>query len=98
MAMTGYYKTLIRPRTHRPLSMLKYDPVGTSIHMSLNTPLHTIGLGRVTATGSASWQEERMKSEGSGGGRGAIREEERTKADETINSAQESSLPGAETW
>ena len=29
MAMTGYYKTLIRPRTHRPLSMLKYDPVGT---------------------------------------------------------------------
>lgn len=32
MAMTGYYKTLIRPRTHRPLSMLKYDPVG------MNTP------------------------------------------------------------
>jgi hypothetical protein len=30
MALTGYYKTLIRPRTHRPLSMLKYDPVGTS--------------------------------------------------------------------
>jgi hypothetical protein len=29
MAMTGYYKTLMRPRTHRPLSMLKYDPVGT---------------------------------------------------------------------
>ncbi|RKF55447.1 hypothetical protein GcM3_201002 [Golovinomyces cichoracearum] len=27
MAMTGYYKTLVRPRTHRPLSMLKYDPV-----------------------------------------------------------------------
>ncbi|KAF1980731.1 39S ribosomal protein-like protein L33 [Aulographum hederae CBS 113979] len=27
MAMTGYYKTLTRPRTHRPLSMLKYDPV-----------------------------------------------------------------------
>ncbi|KAJ5105778.1 hypothetical protein NUU61_003125 [Penicillium alfredii] len=27
MAMTGYYRTLIRPRTHRPLSMLKYDPV-----------------------------------------------------------------------
>ncbi|KFZ11889.1 hypothetical protein V501_04519 [Pseudogymnoascus sp. VKM F-4519 (FW-2642)] len=27
MAMTGYYKTLIRPRVHRPLSMLKYDPV-----------------------------------------------------------------------
>ncbi|KIV91952.1 ribosomal protein L33 [Exophiala mesophila] len=27
MAMTGYYRTLIRPRTSRPLSMLKYDPV-----------------------------------------------------------------------
>lgn len=30
MAMTGYYKTLVRPRQHHPLSMLKYDPVGTS--------------------------------------------------------------------
>ncbi|KAH9810746.1 39S ribosomal protein-like protein L33 [Teratosphaeria destructans] len=30
--MTGYYKTFSRPRTHRPLSMLKYDPVGTSCH------------------------------------------------------------------
>ncbi|KAI4736115.1 hypothetical protein E4T50_13383 [Aureobasidium sp. EXF-12298] len=29
MALTGYYKTLVRPRQHRPLSMLKYDPVGT---------------------------------------------------------------------
>ena len=27
--MTGYYRTLVRPRQHRPLSMLKYDPVGT---------------------------------------------------------------------
>ncbi|KAJ5825886.1 hypothetical protein N7474_003024 [Penicillium riverlandense] len=27
MAMTGYYRTMIRPRVHRPLSMLKYDPV-----------------------------------------------------------------------
>lgn len=32
MAMTGYYKTLVRPRQHRPLSMLKYDPVGKSRH------------------------------------------------------------------
>lgn len=31
MAMTGYFKTFVRPRTHRPLSMLKYDPVGTSL-------------------------------------------------------------------
>jgi large subunit ribosomal protein L33 len=30
MALTGYYKTMVRPRTHRPLSMLKYDPVGES--------------------------------------------------------------------
>ena len=28
MAMTGYYRTMIRPRTSRPLSMMKYDPVG----------------------------------------------------------------------
>ncbi|PSN75108.1 hypothetical protein BS50DRAFT_540913 [Corynespora cassiicola Philippines] len=27
MAMTGYYRTLQRPRAHRPLSMLKYDPI-----------------------------------------------------------------------
>jgi large subunit ribosomal protein L33 len=27
MAMTGYYRTLRRPRASRPLSMLKYDPV-----------------------------------------------------------------------
>jgi len=27
MAMTGYFKTLVRPRAHRPLSMIKYDPV-----------------------------------------------------------------------
>jgi hypothetical protein len=29
MAMTGFYRTMRRPRTSRPLSMLKYDPVGT---------------------------------------------------------------------
>ncbi|KZF21026.1 hypothetical protein L228DRAFT_248775 [Xylona heveae TC161] len=27
MAKTGYYLTLRRARQHRPLSMLKYDPV-----------------------------------------------------------------------
>ncbi|KAF1823829.1 uncharacterized protein K489DRAFT_409629 [Dissoconium aciculare CBS 342.82] len=27
MAMTGYYKTYLRPRLARPMSMLKYDPV-----------------------------------------------------------------------
>jgi large subunit ribosomal protein L33 len=25
--MTGYFRTMIRPRTSRPLSMMKYDPV-----------------------------------------------------------------------
>jgi hypothetical protein len=29
MAMTGYYRTMQRPRVHQPLSMLKYDPIGT---------------------------------------------------------------------
>jgi large subunit ribosomal protein L33 len=28
MALTGFFMTFRRPRTHRPLSMLKYDPVG----------------------------------------------------------------------
>ncbi|KAF2227581.1 hypothetical protein BDZ85DRAFT_254538 [Elsinoe ampelina] len=27
MAATGFYYTFVRPRVHRPLSMLKYDPV-----------------------------------------------------------------------
>ncbi|CAZ83360.1 unnamed protein product [Tuber melanosporum] len=27
MAMTGYFKSFVRPRTHKPLSMIKYDPV-----------------------------------------------------------------------
>jgi len=27
MAMTGFFRTYSRPRTSRPLSMLKYDPV-----------------------------------------------------------------------
>ncbi|KAI0009397.1 50S ribosomal protein L33 [Xylariaceae sp. FL0662B] len=30
MAMTGFFYTFTRPRTARPMSMLKYDPVGTS--------------------------------------------------------------------
>ncbi|KAK7509228.1 hypothetical protein IWX49DRAFT_591872 [Phyllosticta citricarpa] len=27
MAMTGFYRTFVRPRTKRPLSFIKYDPV-----------------------------------------------------------------------
>ena len=33
MALTGYYRTFRRPRVHKPLSMLKYDPVGTCGHL-----------------------------------------------------------------
>ena len=33
MALTGYYRTMVRPRKSRPLSMLKYDPVGTYHHL-----------------------------------------------------------------
>ncbi|KAL2161973.1 hypothetical protein VTH06DRAFT_7758 [Thermothelomyces fergusii] len=29
MAMTGYFYTLTRPRTALPMSMIKYDPIGT---------------------------------------------------------------------
>ncbi|KAI1102884.1 50S ribosomal protein L33 [Jackrogersella minutella] len=31
MAMTGFFYSCTRPRTSRPMSMLKYDPVGTSL-------------------------------------------------------------------
>ena len=41
MAMTGYYKTFTRPRQHRPLSMLKYDPVGTPSHNNPNSQTGT---------------------------------------------------------
>lgn len=30
MAMTGFFYTFTRPRTAHPMSMLKYDPIGTS--------------------------------------------------------------------
>ncbi|KAI0443485.1 hypothetical protein F4803DRAFT_514921, partial [Xylaria telfairii] len=30
MAMTGFFYQYARPRTARPMSMLKYDPVGMS--------------------------------------------------------------------
>ncbi|KAI7340919.1 hypothetical protein KC340_g10 [Hortaea werneckii] len=39
MAMTGYYKTFSRPRQHRPLSMLKYDPVETR-RLQIDSALH----------------------------------------------------------
>lgn len=50
MAMTGYYRTLRRPRTSRPLSMLKYDPVGT-----LN-PVEQIGAKAVIDLGTVRRQ------------------------------------------
>ena len=49
MAMTGYYRTLMRPRAHRPLSMLKYDPIGTfSLATLWMQPMDTIGGGAVS--------------------------------------------------
>ncbi|TVY83667.1 hypothetical protein LSUE1_G002885 [Lachnellula suecica] len=55
MALTGYYKTLMRPRTHRPLSMLKYDPValgwrrveGEGEEASLVLMASRAGVGRI---------------------------------------------------
>ena len=49
MAMTGYYRTLMRPRAHRPLSMLKYDPIGMfSLATLWMQPMDTIGGGVVS--------------------------------------------------
>ncbi|KAK8085070.1 hypothetical protein PG997_006341 [Apiospora hydei] len=33
MAMTGFFYSFTRPRVARPMSMLKYDPIGT-VHPS----------------------------------------------------------------
>ncbi|KAI1260191.1 hypothetical protein F5Y18DRAFT_262971 [Xylariaceae sp. FL1019] len=35
MAMTGFFYQYARPRTARPMSMLKYDPVGTSARLPI---------------------------------------------------------------
>jgi hypothetical protein len=57
MAMTGYYRTMQRPRAHQPLSMLKYDPIGTNTNLrSLpyrthhRTFPHTFCLHKYTST------------------------------------------------
>lgn len=66
MALTGYYKTLVRPRLHRPLSMLKYDPVGTlqtyipSLELAIDwddriEPLLVWVLGEVRLEDEFSW-------------------------------------------
>jgi hypothetical protein len=44
MAMTGYYRTLMRPRVHRPLSMMKYDPIGTLRSVSRDTDTCAAGI------------------------------------------------------
>ncbi|KXX83428.1 hypothetical protein MMYC01_200026 [Madurella mycetomatis] len=31
MAMTGYFYTFTRVRTRMPMSMIKYDPIGTAL-------------------------------------------------------------------
>ncbi len=52
MALTGYYKTLVRPRTHRPLSMLKYDPVGMFNLEFVRSATLENSIWRVSAMGS----------------------------------------------
>jgi large subunit ribosomal protein L33 len=39
MAMTGYFKTFRRARTARPMSFLKYDPIGKPPPPRWNVPL-----------------------------------------------------------
>jgi len=51
MAMTGYYRTFVRPRAHRPLSMMKYDPVGM---------LSVFFLGREMLCGVGEDEEEEV--------------------------------------
>ncbi|KAI0459193.1 hypothetical protein F5B21DRAFT_341757 [Xylaria acuta] len=38
MAMTGFFYQYARPRTSRPMSMLKYDPVGMSSRFYTSFP------------------------------------------------------------
>lgn len=40
MAATGYFYTFTRPRTSLPMSMLKYDPIGT-----IPLPFSTLDMG-----------------------------------------------------
>lgn len=45
-AMTGFYHTFVRPRAHRPLSMLKYDPIGRSFQQSESLEMWLGGCGK----------------------------------------------------
>ncbi|KAI1175899.1 hypothetical protein F4777DRAFT_548361 [Nemania sp. FL0916] len=38
MAMTGFFYQYARPRLARPMSMLKYDPVGMSSRLASASP------------------------------------------------------------
>lgn len=66
MAMTGYYRTMVRPRTHRPLSMLKYDPVVKKKVLFLEATKggrakwFTISLIQVSATSSSVASNQRF--------------------------------------
>lgn len=59
MAMTGFYRTMVRPRTKRPLSFLKYDPVGT-LHTTHDTLRGPRNWRRATLVRKAD-EEERCK-------------------------------------
>jgi large subunit ribosomal protein L33 len=58
MALTGYYKTLVRPRQHRPLSMLKYDPVGTFLLDFLHSTSLRRREGEIEKAGKEEAKEE----------------------------------------
>lgn len=64
MALTGYYKTFVRPRQHRPLSMLKYDPVGTfPVFVAIHTTWFAEDLGAGVSGESWIWAvEEKLDS------------------------------------
>jgi hypothetical protein len=44
MALTGYFYTFTRPRMARPMSMLKYDPIGTRFQIAPGSIIRRIPL------------------------------------------------------
>jgi large subunit ribosomal protein L33 len=51
MAMTGYFKTFRRARTARPMSFLKYDPIGKPFRLALLPPRWNVPLLYITMEG-----------------------------------------------
>jgi large subunit ribosomal protein L33 len=49
MAMTGYFKTFRRARTARPMSFLKYDPIGKPFDLLSLSAMETALQDEITA-------------------------------------------------